>query len=165
MFNHDKQNGGADDFERFVATDCARLRRVLIAYFGIDIGNDVANDAIEYAWRNWARVRKMDNPTGYLFRVGQTAARRHRRWERKVELPPEHRNQDATIDPGLHRALAQISPEQRACVVMVKVFDWSYQQTADALGLPVTSVRNHVHRGLTALRTALSVPDSERRPT
>ena len=35
------------------------------------------------------------------------------------------------------------------------VYDWTYQQTADALEMPVTSVRNHVHRGLKALREIL----------
>jgi DNA-directed RNA polymerase specialized sigma24 family protein len=40
-------------------------------------------------------------------------------------------------------------------VVLVHVYDWTYQQTADALNLPVSSVRNHVHRGLVALRKAL----------
>jgi DNA-directed RNA polymerase specialized sigma24 family protein len=35
------------------------------------------------------------------------------------------------------------------------VYDWTYQQTADALDMPITSVRTHVHRGLAALRKIL----------
>jgi DNA-directed RNA polymerase specialized sigma24 family protein len=153
-------HGQKPEFADFVAGDGMRLRRVLVAYFGVDVGNDVCADALEYGWRHWDRVGAMDNPTGYLFRVGQTAARRHRRWQRRVTLPAEFRPGDAVADsvlgePGLHEALAAISPEQRACVVMVKVYDWTYQQTADALEMPLTSVRNHLHRGLTALRAAL----------
>ena len=33
-------------------------------------------EAFGYAWENWDRLKAMKNPTGYLYRVGQSKARR-----------------------------------------------------------------------------------------
>jgi DNA-directed RNA polymerase specialized sigma24 family protein len=142
-------------FDAFARSDGERLRRVLVACYGVEVGNDVCADAMAYAWEHWERVRSMENPAGYLYRVAQSASRRHRRWRRPISLPPEANSPDDGHDPGLHAALAALKINQRACVVMVHVYDWTYQQTADALGMPVTSVRNHVQRGLAALRITL----------
>jgi len=58
------------------------------------------------------------------------------------------------VEPELGSALARLTRHQRACVLLVHVYDWTYQQAADALGIPLSSVRNHV-RGLIALRTTV----------
>lgn len=148
---------GATSFDRFVETDGERLRRVLVARHGVEVGNDVHADALAYAWEHWERVEPMANPVGYLYRVAQSASRRHRRWRRHVHLPPERRDGDRNepVDAGLHRALARLPQVQRTCVVLVHVYDWTYRDTADALGVPVSTVRNHLHRGLGRLRTFL----------
>ena len=72
--------GDAAAFERFVADTGGQLRRALVAHFGIDDGPDITNDALLWAWEHWDHVQTMENPRGYLYRVGQSAARRHRRW-------------------------------------------------------------------------------------
>jgi RNA polymerase sigma-70 factor (ECF subfamily) len=149
----------ASDVTAFVEAHGERLRRALVAGYGVEVGNDVCADALAYCYEHWDRVRTLDNPAGYLYRVGQTAARRHRRWSRTVILPVEaQRDRNAGVepaDPELGAALASLKRNQRVCVVLVHVYDWTYQQTADALDMPITSVRNHVHRGLAALRTIL----------
>jgi predicted RNA polymerase sigma factor len=66
-------------FEEFAATFGVRLRAGLVAAFGPDAGVDAAAEALAYGWQNWNRVGAMDNPSGYLYRVGRTAARRARR--------------------------------------------------------------------------------------
>jgi RNA polymerase sigma-70 factor (ECF subfamily) len=148
-----------DDVVAFVAAHGQRLRRVLVAGYGVEVGNDICADALAYCYEHWDRVRGLDNPAGYLYRVAQTAARRHRRWSRPPVLPAEPRrdpdDEVAPLDPELGAALGLLKRNQRVCVVLVHVYDWTYQQTADALDMPITSVRNHVHRGLAALRKIL----------
>lgn len=143
------------EFTAFAADAGERLRRVLVAGYGVEAGNDVCADALAYAWEHWDRVRGLDNQVGYLYRVGRSAHRRHRRWRRRPPFPIEHAQRPEPLDPELGSALGRLSRHQRSCVVLVHVYDWTYQQTADALNLPVSSVRNHVHRGLVALRKAL----------
>lgn len=88
---------GAEDrvasvsFDRFVAGDGERLRRVLVAQFGVEVGNEIHADALVYAWEHRDRLAGMTNPVGYLYRVARSASRRHRRWRRAVVLPVERR--------------------------------------------------------------------------
>jgi len=142
-------------FERFTADTGAHLRRALVARFGIDVGNEVTSEALAYAWEHWPRVGTMDNPTGYLYRVAVSAARRHRRWQRTTPLPPERHWPTEPGEPTLPHLLNALSAHQRVCVVLVHVHDWTYQQTADATGLSLAAVTNHVHRGLQRLRNGL----------
>jgi RNA polymerase sigma-70 factor (ECF subfamily) len=51
--------------------------------------------------------------------------------------------------------LAGLSPAQRTAVVLRHVDGMSYAEIAEAVGRPEGTVKAHVHRGLTALRTAL----------
>lgn len=55
-------------------------------------------------------------------------------------------------EPGLDRALSSLRPPQRVAVLLVHGFGWTYQETADAMGVPITTVRNHLHRGMKQLR-------------
>lgn len=143
------------DFEAFARDSGERLRRVLVAGYGVEVGNDLCADALAYAWEHWSRIETLDNPAGYLYRVAQSAHRRHRRWRRRVPLPVEHHHNPDVPDPELGAALGRLTRHQRSCVVLVHVYDCTYQQAADLLDLPLSSVRNHVHRGLAALRKAL----------
>ena len=147
------------DFDRFVADAGERLRRVLVARHGVEVGNDVTDEALAYAWEHWDRIHEMENPVGYLYRVAGSASRRHRRWRRRVLLPAEVRQAAEPTDSGLQAALARLSEPQRVCVVMVHVYDWTYRQTAAVTGLSLAAVTNHVQRGLRRLRTELGAPN------
>jgi RNA polymerase sigma-70 factor (ECF subfamily) len=151
---------GADaGYERFISEHGDRLRRVLVAHYGLEVGSEVASDALAWAWEHWDRIADMDNPVGYLYRVGQSAARKHHRWQRRLIFPPEETNGDAPlVEPGLDRALASLSSEQRVAVLLVYAFDWSYQDAADAMSIRVSSLGNHLARGLARLRRALGEP-------
>ena len=67
------------EFERFAEVAAERLRTALVAAYGPDVGADAAAEALAYGWEHWPRLTAMANPAGYLFRVGQSAARRSRR--------------------------------------------------------------------------------------
>lgn len=146
----------AEGWDEFVRADGARLRRVLVAQHGVDVGNDACADALAWAWEHRAEVAAMANPTGYLFRVAQTAARRYRERDRSLAFPgtlPDPVAQGS--DPELFQSLGALTEAQRVCVLMVHAHHWTYQEVADVLGIAVTAVTNHVHRGMARLRTEL----------
>jgi DNA-directed RNA polymerase specialized sigma24 family protein len=144
------------DFEVFVETDGCRLRRALVARFGVDVGNEVANDALAHAWSQWPAVAVMSNRVGYLYRVGQSSARRYWRWRRGIVLAaPDDRGKLDRYDDGLFDALGALNHDQRVAVLLVHGYGYTYVEVADVLGASVAAVTNHVHRGLGLLRKQL----------
>jgi RNA polymerase sigma factor (sigma-70 family) len=61
------------------------------------------------------------------------------------------------------RLLATLPPAQRTAVVLRHVDGMSYAEIAAATGRPEGTVKAHVHRGLTALRTALLAAEGSER--
>jgi RNA polymerase sigma-70 factor, ECF subfamily len=58
-------------------------------------------------------------------------------------------------------ALGDISPTFREVVVLVDIGDFSYQDAADILGVPIGTVMSRLHRGRRALKQALASRASE----
>ena len=102
----------------------------------------------------------MQNPAGYLWRVGRSRSR----WPRKVPfLLPEPSAGDPVVEPGLVPALQSLTSRQRTAVLLVHGYGWQLREVAELLGLKVTTVQNHVDRGMTKLRLALGEVDSDAR--
>lgn len=144
------------DFEDFLATDGVRLRRAMVARYGVDIGNDLSAEAMASVWADWTRVAAMSNPAGYAYRVAQSASRRHLRWHRSIVLPNENiepPQEDATGD--IFMSLGALKPLQRTCIVLIHAHRYSYQEVADLLGISTAAITNHVHRGMKRLRADL----------
>jgi DNA-directed RNA polymerase specialized sigma24 family protein len=146
-------------FVEFARTAEPRLRFALVARHGAERGREAANDALVYGWRHWERVGRMANPIGYLYRVGQRAARRRRPAPPADPVMPEHR--PPWVEPGLSAALARLSPRQREVVVLVDAFEWTHREVAELLGIRLSSVQTHLERGLARLRAALGVIGDE----
>jgi RNA polymerase sigma-70 factor (ECF subfamily) len=142
-------------FTRFVKETEPRLSHALAAAYGIEAGAEATADALAWAWEHWERVRKMANPAGYLYRVGQSKARRYQRPRRLFPALP--RQEAPNMDPELPRALQSLSPNQRAAVVLVHGFGFTERETADLLGISRWSVRTHAQRGLSRLEQLLEV--------
>jgi RNA polymerase sigma-70 factor (ECF subfamily) len=53
-------------------------------------------------------------------------------------------------------ALADVPPAFREAVVLVDIGDFSYQEAADILGVPIGTVMSRLHRGRRALKQALA---------
>ena len=101
----------------------------------------------------------MDNPIGYLYRVGQTRTRPRKtpavlRWD-----PPSGRSTERLVEPGLVAAVASLSESQRVAVVLVHGYDWTLREVAELTGVTVSTVQTHVERALEKLRAALEVVD------
>lgn len=147
--------GQPDSFEELIDLVRGRLLPVLWSKWGIEVGGDICCEVEEYAWENRDRLLRMSNPLGFLYRVSQSKARRYSRWLKRTTFPS--RFPDVVHeDPQLHdtlQVLAVLSPDQRACVLLVHGFGWTYNEVAELLGMNRSEVNNHVHRGLAHLRT------------
>ena len=149
------QNTLAGSFTDFFLEVEPRLRIALIAVNGVDAGRDAAAEALVYAWEHWDRIRIMDNPAGYLYRVGRTHARKARR--RPPQLPPVGVANVPHVEPKLPDALERLSDHQRAAVILVHCMEWTHAEVADLLGVARGTVQIHLKRGMRRLRSQLGV--------
>ena len=145
--------GRETEFDRFVNDVRPRLIRALAGAVGVSDAADAAAEAMAYAVEHWERVRLMDNPAGYLYRVGRSRVRRRR----APALPPPASMGVPDIEPGLVPALLSLPESQRVAVWLVHACGWHYLEVAEAMNTSVSMVGNHVSRGLDALRRRLGV--------
>ncbi len=145
---------GVDEFTEFVRLHEPRLRQALVAARGVQVGRDAACDALAYGWEHWDRVSVLDNPVGYLYRVGvrsrQASDRRSLLFEGDAARIPD-------VEPKLVDSISRLPQRQRTVVVLVHCFEWSLSEVAEVTGLAKSTVQNHLERGMRSLRTSLGV--------
>ncbi len=144
-----------ETFTEFVKAVEPRLAYALGSAYGAETGKEATADALAYAWENWEKVGVMDNPAGYLFRVGQSRARRY--FPRPVHFPTVPPEELPHVEPGLPKALASLSRKQRVAVVLIHGQGYTERETAELMGLARGTVRQHADRGLAKLRVVLEV--------
>ncbi len=145
----------AGEFSDFMRENEPKLRRALVSRYGGEIGREAAAEALSYAWEHWDRVAAMDNPGGYLYRVGQSRSRRLR--PRRALFAPLDDPAIPWVEPALGPALQALPARQRQVVVLVHGFGYTHAEVAELLHLSRSTVQNHVERGLTNLRRRLEV--------
>lgn len=143
------------NLESFLVPVVPRLRAGLVAAYGVEVGLEAAAEAVAYGWEHRDRLAAMANPAGYLYRVGQTAARRLRR--RPVDLPAPSPSALPDFEPRLVPALLDLTELQRTCVLLVHAHGWTQREAAELLDVEISTVRTHLARGLTKLQAALEV--------
>jgi RNA polymerase sigma-70 factor (sigma-E family) len=149
------------EFAEFVAQRSAALLRVAWLLTG-DSGRaeDLLQTTLAKVWPRWHRIVS-GNPDAYVRRVlfSTFLSWQRRRWRFEVPhaFPPERGGrQDVAADSAnrdaVRRALAGLSGQQRAVVVLRYVEDLSVEDTADVLGCSSATVRVQAGRALAALR-------------
>jgi RNA polymerase sigma factor (sigma-70 family) len=151
------QQSSVDSFTEFVVAYETRLRQALIAACGGERGRDAACDALSYGWEHWDRVRPMDNPVGYLYKVGLDRARREFR-RKPARFDPVDSARIPDVEPKLPGALGDLSERQRVVVVLVHGYGWRQVEVSVLLGLSRSSVRNHLERAMASLRRSIGGP-------
>ena len=129
-----------------------------MAAYGVDVGTDVANDALAWAWEHWDRVdamvqsRRLPVPGRAVGGASASALAPSGR-----AGPEEVLDADAIPigGPRLDEALARLSPRQRVAALLVHGNGWSYAEVAEATSVSVGSVRNDLHRAMKQLRRQL----------
>ena len=148
-----------DDFAEFVAARGPALWRAAWLLTGDrSLAEDLLQTALTRAWPHFGRVSRTGSFEAYVRRTLFTtyAGWRGRRWHGEVPTGalPETGRTDEVPDLDLLRALAGLSPRQRAVVVLRYFEDLTEVQTAAALGCSIGSVKTHHSRALATLRTS-----------
>ncbi|MDF8265377.1 SigE family RNA polymerase sigma factor [Luteipulveratus flavus] len=145
-------------FAEFVRARGLALRRTaLLLTQDAPLAEDLVQTALAKAWPRWSHL---DNHEAYVRRVmvHQFYRDRRRRWhgETPTEVLPEHAGPDPSRDIDqrdvLQRALATLTPKQRAVIVLRYFHDLSERQIADALGVSPGTVKSQTSRALVILR-------------
>jgi RNA polymerase sigma-70 factor (ECF subfamily) len=127
------------------------------------LASEAVDEAMARAYQRWSRVQTLDNPSGWVYRVGLNWSRSILR--RALRPAPVWVTNTATVaergglDPAIDRALAQLSIEQRAVVVCRLLIGYSEAQTAAALGVRPGTVKSRLARATARLQTLLSPLD------
>ena len=156
--------GDESAFARLVATYHADMARVAFAACGDrELTEDAVQAAWLVAWRELHSLRDPDRVRPWLLAVTANEARqivRRRRGpvvEIAVEAPGDPRGDpSAGIERlDLRRALAHLSPDDRALLAMHFAVDLSSNELATAVGTSPSTARKRVSRAIDRLRKEL----------
>ncbi len=145
----------APEFEAFVIQVEPRLRSALVAAYGLDRGREATAAALGWAWEHRGQLAKLENKVAFLYRVGQSSTRRRK----EPVIFTRAEASEPWFEPGLAPALAALSERQRVAVVLVYGLSWTLREVAELTGTRVTTVQNHLERGLRNLRASMEVTD------
>lgn len=150
-----EKESSSPEFTRFVKEVEPRLSYAFYAAYGPEVGSDVTAETLAYAWEQWPSMREMDNPAGYLYRVGQSKSRWYHR--ARVCFPQPSPSAMPDIEPKLPEVLGRLTRNQRLAVVLVYAMEWTEDEVAALIGRSRSTVRTHLERGLARLRNDLEV--------
>jgi RNA polymerase sigma-70 factor, ECF subfamily len=166
----------AGEVTAFDALD-RRYRAALFAIAFIRTGDrdeadDLAQEALAWAWREVYRLRDPAAFGGWLRRIAINACRdwyrRGRPWPNSLDDPA---CETTAIDPNprplevllererqreLRAALATLPVENQRALLLHEWAGWPYARIAAFLDIPVTTVEGRIHRAKAQLRRVLS---------
>jgi RNA polymerase sigma factor (sigma-70 family) len=146
------------DFEDFFRAEHVRLLRALYLVTGsAHEAEDLIQEAFVKVWERWGRVRKMSDPTGYLYRTAMNAfrsrARRAATAARRIFAPGSTNPFDAIeAKDEAARALATLSRRQRLALVLTEYLGYSGDDAAAIMRVKPATVRVLAHQGRKALQ-------------
>jgi RNA polymerase sigma-70 factor (sigma-E family) len=144
-------------------------RATLLAYAWLLTGNghaaeDLVQETLVRVYVRWRKIRD-GRPLAYARTILSNLHTDRWRGGRREVLRGEVPETAYTSDPvtaDLVRALQQLSPRERECVVLRHYLDQSEKETAATLGISVGSVKSYTSKGLAGLRPLLAVTEEER---
>jgi RNA polymerase sigma factor (sigma-70 family) len=136
-------------------------------YGDADLAEDLAQDALSRAVERWDDIRLMEDPDGYVIRIGFNLGRswwRRRFAERRAHARLEAMSTWSQADPApnleVRRILATLTPRQREAIIHRYYLELDVKETAALMGCAEGTVRALTAQGIAALRSAgLGVDD------
>ena len=143
------------DFDELFRRDGAGLYRTLYAFSGGR--RDIAEDATSEAFaRAIASTRAIRDPLAWIYRTAFRLATRELKADaQRGAVAADAATLDATDTGVLIAALRQLSPNQRAAVVLRFEADLPVDEVARRMGVSAPTVRVHIHRARARLRDLL----------
>jgi RNA polymerase sigma factor (sigma-70 family) len=148
--------GSADDFGRLVRLHQQALRAFLRRLTGNAAeADDLAQDAFVFAWEKMHRHDPSRPFRPWLFGIAWRKYRERRRGWRRLLARESAYAETRTVaddpDPGLKldlaAAAASLPADQRAALLLCLALDFTQMEAAEALALPLGTVKSHIARG------------------
>lgn len=155
--------GSQAAFGRLVERHQQALRGFLRRAAGPD-ADDIAQEAFVTAWSGLSRLRDDEGFRPWLYGIAWRKALTYRRSavrsaRRDHDWVEEQDGQGGGLDPAdrmaLEGAMARLPADQRAAVALCMAQGWSHGEAAEALGLPLGTIKSHVARGRDKLLSVL----------
>jgi RNA polymerase sigma-70 factor (ECF subfamily) len=138
------------------------LRRLAKGDHGL--ADDLAQETFLLAWRNLASFRQDARFSTWLYRIAFNAWLSEARKRREVllddhgEAPVPEAADPKLPDPArldLERAVASLPDGERAAIAACYYADLTHEEAAQALGIPLGTVKTHILRAKARLRARL----------
>ncbi len=158
------QAGSAAAFGRLVQAHQQPLRAFLRRLCGNHAeADDLAQDSFVFAWERIAAFDPQRPFRPWLFGIAWRKYRERRRfWNRLLARETRYAQEQESVvqdNPGLGMDLAQafaaLPPEQRAAALLCLGLDFTHVEAAQALALPLGTVKSHVARGREKMKALL----------
>ena len=147
-------------FDSFFEDERERLFKALYFVTGNrEDAEELTQEAFLRLWERWDDIDRIDDPTGYLFRVALNGFRMRRRRAATAirKLVPVTESSDGFLEAEMRADVRQlllgITPRQRAALLLVDLLGYSSEQAAHILHVRPSTVRALATRGRKALRT------------
>lgn len=132
---------------------------------------DAVQEAVAKAWRGMHRLRKGGSSQAWFFTIVANQCRDLRRASRRTvlslfEIPEPNVADHAEVvarDLDLERALARLSPKQRAVLFLRYTMDMPPAEMAAVLGWRAGTVKSRLHRALRQLERDMTAPTEDKR--
>jgi RNA polymerase sigma-70 factor, ECF subfamily len=154
-------------FDEFVEDEHERLFKALYFVTGSrEDAEDISQDAFLTLWERWDEIDRINDPTGYLFRVALNGFRMRRRRATMTlrRLSPIRTDRDefaeAEMRADVRALLLSLSPRQRAALLLVDLLGYPSEQAARILRVRPSTVRNLASQGRRALRATEGARDA-----
>ena len=157
----------AQSFEGFFeAESAAMFRRLCLVTGNRHEAEEVMQEAFLNVFERWDRVRQMEDPTGYLYR---TAFNLYKRRSRRAAMAlrrtlgvGEGNDEYAAADARfmVEQGLAELSPRQRAAIVLTELLGYNSEAAGKVLGVRPVTVRALASQGRAAMRRTLERDDA-----
>ena len=157
--------GSQQAFNKFVDRHQQAVRAFLRGLVSIADADDIAQEAFLVAWSRADTYRGSASVRSWLFAIAWRKAKdNHRRVFRRRQREASYHQAElanASVDVSmeerlaLRQALMSLSMEQRGAILLCLAGGLSHAEAAEALGLPLGTVKSYVSRGRERLREAL----------
>jgi RNA polymerase sigma-70 factor (ECF subfamily) len=164
--------GDPEAFRTLVAETHATVFRLAVALVSDrDEAADVTQETYVRAWGRIDELRDGAAALGWLCRIVRNVAHdRRRSWWSRLRAPlealsgeaaPAERAPDAALasaerSSAVRAALAKLSEKHRVVLALREVEGLSYEEIAEATGVPLGTVESRLHRARAALARRLS---------
>lgn len=154
-----QDSGGFAEF--FAASWDPCLRAVAASTGNMTLAEDQVAEAFARAWASWRKVSRHPAPRAWVVRTAlNTGASWWQRRSRETRLDSHDvaaaGGQWTGLDSAVLTALRRLPARQREVIALRVLLDLDIDTTARELGIAPGTVRAHLSRAMSALRTELS---------